>query len=82
MISSVMGSSTDVMGSGKSILGGDSIYTDGEWIWRGDLWFYVWNHHVKLPPELLDRIRNNDYVVPAEDEERSVAITRMVLEKL
>lgn len=75
---SVMGSSEDVLGSGKTVLGGDSIFTDGEWLWRGDLWFYVWTHQVKLPDEFLTRMRENDYLVPAENEPQLVEIAKYV----
>ncbi|MFF5189745.1 hypothetical protein ACFY30_39275 [Streptomyces sp. NPDC000345] len=64
---SVMGSSEDVLGSGQTVIGGDSIYSDGEWVWRGDLWFYVRNHHVALPDEFLERIRGLDYLMPPEN---------------
>lgn len=81
-IFSVMGSSADTLGSGKSILGGDSILSDGEWFWRGDLWFYVWNYHVQLPGEFLARMRENGYLMPAENEPRLVEIARHVQENL
>ncbi|MFI9030776.1 hypothetical protein [Streptomyces sp. NPDC053560] len=77
-IFSVMGSSEDVLGTGKTILGGDSILSDGEWLWRGDLWFYVRTHHVKLPDEFLAHVRENDYFMPAEDEPRLVEIAKYV----
>ncbi|MEU4178521.1 hypothetical protein [Streptomyces sp. NPDC026589] len=65
---SVMGSSEDVMGSGETVLGGDSIYSDGEWIWRGDLCFYVRKYNVRLPEEFLSRMREKQYLMPAENE--------------
>ncbi|MER5553570.1 hypothetical protein ABT001_18195 [Streptomyces sp. NPDC002793] len=77
-IFSVMGSSEDVFGSGKTVLGGDSILSDNEWIWRGDLWFYVWNYHVQLPEEFLKRVRDNNYRTPAEDEIQLVEIAKYV----
>ncbi|MFI1004990.1 hypothetical protein ACIP10_01755 [Streptomyces galbus] len=64
---SVMGSSDDVLGSGETIMGGDSIYSDCEWVWRGDLWFYVRTHHVALPADFLDGIREVRYKMPPED---------------
>ncbi|MFI0781147.1 hypothetical protein [Streptomyces sp. NPDC021212] len=81
-IFSVMGSSEDVLGSGKTILGGDSIYTDGEWLWRGDLWFYVRTHHVKLPEEFLAQIRESNYAVPAENEPQLIEIAKYVQKNL
>ncbi|MFF2012309.1 hypothetical protein ACFVWY_24940 [Streptomyces sp. NPDC058195] len=77
-IFSVMGVSEDVLGTGKTVLGGDSIFSDGEWIWRGDLWFYVWTHHVKLPEEFLTYIREHHYVVPPEDEPRITEIAQYI----
>ncbi|MFH9609654.1 hypothetical protein [Streptomyces sp. NPDC017448] len=65
---SVMGSSEDALGTGETVLGGDSIYSDGEWVWRGDLFFYVRKHHVQLPGEFLARMRENKYVMPAEND--------------
>ncbi|MFF4081034.1 hypothetical protein ACFYZN_16760 [Streptomyces sp. NPDC001777] len=79
---SILGSSTDVLGTGKTTLGGDSIFSDGEWIWRGDLWFYVRTHHVELPEEFLARIRQHDYLVPAEDEPRMIEIAKYVAANL
>ncbi|MFJ3700738.1 MULTISPECIES: hypothetical protein [Streptomyces] len=81
-IFSVMGSSRDVLGSGKTVLGGDSILSDNEWIWRGDLWFYVWNHRVQLPGEFLARLRANNYEMPAENEQRLTEIARYVQSNL
>ncbi|QYA94328.1 hypothetical protein KZO11_11750 [Streptomyces anulatus] len=75
---SVMGSSEDVLGSGKTVLGGDSIYSDGDWIWRGDLWFYVWHHNVRLPEEFLARVRENKYLMPAEKEPELTKIAQKV----
>ncbi|WP_331735508.1 hypothetical protein OG379_41000 (plasmid) [Streptomyces sp. NBC_01166] len=77
-IFSVMGSSEDVLGSGKAVLGGDSILSDNEWIWRGDLWFYVWTYHVQLPEEFLERVRGDDYRPLAENEPQLVEIARYV----
>ncbi|AEN10147.1 MULTISPECIES: hypothetical protein [unclassified Streptomyces] len=77
-IFSVMGSSKDVLGSEKTVLGGDSIFSDNEWIWRGDLWFYVWNYHVQLPEDFLARVRRDDYLMPAENESRLVEIAKYV----
>ncbi|MGW7358636.1 hypothetical protein ACWGI0_18905 [Streptomyces sp. NPDC054802] len=77
-IFSVMGSSDDVLGTGKSILGGDSLFSDGEWVWRGDLWFYVQVHNLKLPEEFLGRIRGNAYQIPPEDEPSLLAIAQYV----
>ncbi|MFY0515357.1 hypothetical protein ACOMD4_33950 [Streptomyces anulatus] len=79
---SVMGSSKDVLGSGKTILGGDSIYSDGEWIWRGDLWFYVWTHNVRLPEEFISIMRQNGYVVPAENDSELAKLAQLVHDKL
>ena len=81
-IYSVMGSSEDALGSGKTILGGDSIYTGCEWLWRGDLWFYVRTHHVKLPEEFLTQIRESDYAVPAENEPQLIEIAKCVQKNL
>ncbi len=64
--------------SGKTVLGGDSIFSDNEWIWRGDLWFYVWNYHVQLPDDFLARVRRDDYLMPAENEPRLVEIAKYV----
>ncbi|MER8085406.1 hypothetical protein ABTZ57_09735 [Streptomyces sp. NPDC094048] len=77
-IFSVMGSSEDVLGSGKTVLGGDSIFSDGDWIWRADLWFYVRTHRVELPEEFLARIRQHDYLVPAENETQMMEIAKYV----
>ncbi|MFF8504034.1 hypothetical protein ACF07L_25760 [Streptomyces anulatus] len=79
---SVMGSSKDVLGSGKSILGGDSIYSDGEWIWRGDLWFYVWTHNVRLPKEFISLMRQNGYAMPAENDSELARLAQLVHDKL
>ncbi|MFE9908063.1 hypothetical protein [Streptomyces clavifer] len=81
-IFSVMGSSEDVLGSGKTVLGGDSILSDGEWIWRGDLWFYVWNHRVQLPEKFLTRLRGNNYLMPAENEPQLAEIAKYVQVRL
>ncbi|MFF1501156.1 hypothetical protein ACFVZR_15015 [Streptomyces sp. NPDC058316] len=77
-IFSVMGSSEDVLGSGKTMLGGDSTFSDGDWIWRADLWFYVRTHRVELPEEFLARIRQHDYLVPAENETQMMEIAKYV----
>ncbi|MET9926245.1 MULTISPECIES: hypothetical protein [unclassified Streptomyces] len=79
---SVMGSSADVMGSERTILGGDSIFSDGEWIWRGDLWFYLRTYHVRLPAEFLAHARNNNYVMPAEDEAQLTMLAKSIQKKL
>ncbi|MFJ9507715.1 hypothetical protein ACIRPZ_28475 [Streptomyces anulatus] len=65
---SVMGSSGDILGSGETILGGDSVLSDGDWVWRGDLWFYVWKHNARLPDPFLARAREKQYLVPAGKE--------------
>ncbi len=72
---SAMGVVGDILGSGERILGGDSILTDGEWVWRGDLWFYVSTHHVRLPEEFLTAVRERDYTIPPVDRERLLALT-------
>ncbi len=79
---SIMGSSEDVLGSGQTVMGGDSIYSDGEWVWRGDLWFYVRTHHVTLPTEFLERIRNFAYVMPDEELSSLMEIAKEIRTRL
>ncbi|MFJ6613630.1 hypothetical protein ACIQPT_25505 [Streptomyces sp. NPDC091289] len=75
---SVMGSSQDILGSGETVLSGDSIFSDGDWIWRGDLWFYVRKHYVRLPDEFLARMREKQYAIPAENDLELWEISREV----
>ncbi|WP_433293970.1 hypothetical protein ACQP2F_31920 [Actinoplanes sp. CA-030573] len=65
----------DVLDPAQEILGGSSIMTDGEWLWRQDLSYYVRRHHVALPAELLARIRERHYTMPAVEEKRLIALT-------
>lgn len=73
-IFSAMGVVADLLGSSERVLGGDSIFTDGAWVWRGDLWFYVSRHHLRLPGEFLDSVRASGYRPPAVGHEDLVAI--------
>ncbi|GGV02369.1 hypothetical protein [Streptomyces spectabilis] len=80
-IISVMGASPDVLGSGERIVGGDSLYTDGEWLWRGDLWFYVRSHYVRLPEEFLIRMRDCGYCMPDVQRPKLLGILDWVEER-
>jgi hypothetical protein len=70
-----MGVVDDVLGSGESIMGGGSLLTDGEWVWRGDLSFYVYQHHVVLPDEFRGKAESTGYTVPPVEQERLMLLT-------
>ncbi|MEU7164596.1 hypothetical protein AB0A70_08100 [Streptomyces morookaense] len=70
-----MGVADDVLGSGEGILGGSSLFTDGEWVWRGDLWFYVSNYHLRLPDEFTSKVRALGYAVPSVEQQRLAVLT-------
>ena len=40
-------------------------YTDGEWVWRGDVAWYVQEHHAELPAEFINRMESLGWSVPA-----------------
>ena len=59
----------------QQIVNGPAVQTDGEWFWRRDLAHYVARHHVAVPTELLDKIRQSDYTVPHLDKPTLIALT-------
>ena len=58
----------DVVDGSEQILNGSSVVTDGDWLWREDLAYYLHRHHVGLPEEFLQLIREREYVVPDVDD--------------
>lgn len=59
----------DFFDSSRQVLGDSNVRTDGEWLWRDDLANYVRRHHVQIPDEFLESIRQRHYIVPEVDDE-------------
>ncbi|WP_328953429.1 hypothetical protein [Kitasatospora purpeofusca] len=52
-----------------------ALFTDGEWFWPAVLAYYVRRYHVRLPDELLARIRSFGGRPPELDEAELMAAT-------
>ncbi|MFD4909911.1 hypothetical protein [Kitasatospora purpeofusca] len=54
----------------------NAVLTDGEWFWPAILPYYVRRYHVRLPDELLARIRGFGGQLPELGEAELMAATR------
>ncbi len=47
---------------------GGVMVTDGVWLWFRPLVHYVEQHHVRLPPEMVEHVRQNQFVPQLVEE--------------
>ena len=50
--------------TGRRFSGSLSERTDGVWWWTDDLSYYIREFGVRLPNQMLDHIRKNNYTIP------------------
>ncbi len=48
-------------------LGTPSLHTDGVWVWPSDVAHYVTTHHLQLPVEFVDHMRECNWQPPADE---------------
>jgi hypothetical protein len=65
----------DELDPARPIICGRAILTDGAWIWPAGLAHYVRRHHLRLPDELVDRMRAHGWEPPVPDDDATAAAT-------
>jgi hypothetical protein len=66
----------DVLNPHSGVMLSPDYLTDGVWLWPGELRHYVAEHHVALPDEFVDDMRENGWVVPALSQALCNALLR------
>ncbi|MBK5144775.1 hypothetical protein I2494_13815 [Budviciaceae bacterium BWR-B9] len=58
---------TDVLSDEQKFIGTLTIQTDGVWAWPSDLAYYVSNYGVLLPPDFIQYMSDNKWVISSVD---------------
>ncbi len=68
LICLTMGPGVDFLSPVRKLIDSPSLMTDGVWVWSKDLAYYVETYHVRIPEELMDRMRSCGWTPPIPSE--------------
>jgi len=68
------GITRDPLNEKHQIVGAPHVLTDGAWAWTADVVYYLEKYNIRLPEELIENMKQNEWTIPQGVDLRSLEL--------